>query len=647
MRRVGRSSAVVHALVAALGCMAPLSVARADHALALTPVGSAAPRIDGDLRDFRGVRFVEVGDDADGSFEYALGYDEQALYVGVRVFDDAFVRTRQPSPREDAVVLTLVMPRSSGAPIASEVWLFAGIPGEQPSVAAIGAVGERPSATRDVTIVEGPLAGQPRGQQGYVLEARIPLSAVPGGREAAVGRGAIRLQDVDGAPGNKPVSVASARARPAALPPLLFADGPNAQVQDFLQQKQLAPGSLRYDLIGQVAGDARLDRVVVVGTFVVVAGPGIEAHGGYHFMDLPVASAAGVLGAELRELTGDGQSELVLRLQQQNELGQRELMQVVALSPGQPRPLFSIELRKQTAAGSVSAELRFERSKPPTLEARIGRAEGLDASNYAEQPAAGVEPILLPWGKVAQRAYRWDGKAFAVLREVPNPNAQAPSSVAKDGGAQADDGLARVVHREPPGMDELVAAFREARGIDPALRPRFVQHANLAEDARIESLMLFGKDLLVIGKGYRGGSGYFYFSLPVADGAHVQRVFTADVTGDGRRELFVRHKQLIGDVQREILLVYTFTDAGMDPLAAIEVRRAQGERSVGNVVDIVPRGPHWALRISPGVAHGWSARHYPFVAESTDGYGPLLLPWKDRPQLYEVSAGRLVPTPAR
>ena len=67
--------------------------------------------------------------------------------------------------------------------------------------------------------------------------------------------------------------------------------------------------------------------------------------------------------------------------------------------------------------------------------------------------------------------------------------------------------------------------------------------------------------------------------------------------------------------------------------------------SVGNVVDIVPSAGCWALRISPGAARGWDASSYPFVADATDGYAPLLLPWKDRAQLYRFERGQLAARP--
>jgi len=155
--------------------------------------------------------------------------------------------------------------------------------------------------------------------------------------------------------------------------------------------------------------------------------------------------------------------------------------------------------------------------------------------------------------------------------------------------------------------------------------------------------MLFGRHLLVVGEGFQGGTGYFYFALPVRDGSDIQRLFTADVTGDGRREVFVRYRQMIEDVQREILVGYTFSGESFDRILDVEARRAQGGASIGNVVRVVPQGKHWAISIAPGRATGWTRDSYPFVTEATDGHGALLLPWADRKLVYRFDGRALVP----
>jgi hypothetical protein len=120
-------------------------------------------------------------------------------------------------------------------------------------------------------------------------------------------------------------------------------------------------------------------------------------------------------------------------------------------------------------------------------------------------------------------------------------------------------------------------------------------------------------------------------------------VFTGDVTGDGRREVFIRVKQFIGDVQREILLGYTFEGDTLKPVVQTEVRRAQGADSVGNLVSLKKSGKHYALHIAPGVAHGYTRESYPFVTEQTDGYGALLLPWLHEAVTYRWDGEQLVP----
>ncbi len=551
----GFGAGLARGCIALIGLCGLVQPAHAQQALSASPLAKRALRIDGDLRDWLGPRFAQVGDAEGGSFDYALGFDAQALYIGVRVRDDDFVRTRHPGPAEDAVVLTLAMPRAGAAPLQSALWLYAGIPGKLAAQAAIATGSARPLPSKAVSVVEGPLTRG--GARGYVLEARVPWSAIPGSAERMIARGAIALHDVDGKRGARPTRLSSAGP---TLAPLQLGDGGNAAIAAFLREKKLASG-VTFDLTGDLAGDARLERVVLAGTYAVVAGPDTQNGKGYGFLDLPVPMASDVLSAELKDVTGDGKAELLVRLREQPD---------------------------------------------------------------------------------APRAYSWDGTRFSLLPPpAPPPGATVPAAVAA-ARAAPEPAPPPVAHPAPPGATELIAAFREARGIDPALEPRFLQHVNVAEDARLESLMLFGKDLLVIGKGYRGGTGYFYFALPVRDAADIERLFTADVTGDGRRELFVRFKQDIGDVRREILLGYTFTNTGMSPILAVEVRREQNGASVGNVVRLLHERGHYALRIAPGRARGWDAGSYPFVAESSDGYGPLLLPWKDRPLRYRFNGEQLV-----
>jgi hypothetical protein len=560
-----------------LWSVAGASRAQAQGELSTSLLRPKQIRVDGDLGDWRGARFARVGQQGD-SLRYALGYDDDALYIAARVQDASFIRTARPSPREDGIAITLVAPQGGSTErfTASELWLFAGIPGEQAAIAMLATAHSKPR-TLKVSIVEGPLEGPGEEEPGYVLEARIPWDLIPGSASLPIGRGAIRLHDVDDRLGTEPAEVASAKGPFERMPELLFEGGPNIALRAFLADKGFPPDSAQLELFSDVMGDPRIERVLIVSTFVVVAGG--QLAGGFRYLDLPVAMAADVKRVELDDLTQDGKAEIIVTMSEKT---------------GDPR----------------------------ALTRRVYRWDGSRIVPY-------VEPSTAPQAAQAQA--------------IRNVSTKASTNVSTTSLASSRPTQRHALeHPKPPGMDQLVAAYREARGVDASVQPRFLTHVNVAEDKALESLMLFGKELLVVGRSFRGGTGFFYFGLPVVEGSQVQRMFTADVTGDGRRELFVRFKQLIGDVQREILLAYTFDDQGMQPILATEVRRAQGDKSVGNVVRIVKAPGSYALRIRPGAAQGYTQETYPFVTEATDSYGPLRLPWLDREALYRFDGSRLV-----
>jgi hypothetical protein len=595
-------------------------------------------RIDGQLEDWRGARFARVGDRADGRAELALGYDSAGLYVAARVFDDAFVRSARPSQAEDALVLRLGLP-VAGSWQTSELWLFAGKPGETRASAQLMAAGAKRLAELGggVSIVEAPAA------QGYALEAFVPWtalgSAVARDSSWSFARGLARLHDVDrvGQPGHD--VPASPPPSAAQLPWLSIDGGPIAALSGFLQQRDLAGEAAKLDWVGDVRDDARPERVLVIGTYVVVSGVAAD----FSFAELPLTRAVDVRAAEMLDLTGDGKPELVLRLHTQSEQLERDVWQVFELSAATPHALFALETHLTTRAGSIDAPVTVARAapgRPAPIRIRVGQVRGLSADNYTELPVPNQVAIPVPWGPWLERIYAWDGRQFTVQHERAG-SVVAPTQTTSAPPVSAPVEAPAATPSASPKA--LIAAYRAARGVPPDAAPRFEQHADVAGDARLETLALFGTECLVVGEGFREGRAFYYFGLPVREAAQVLRLFSGDVTGDGRHELLVRIRQAVGDVTREILYVYTFAGEQLEPLLAVEVRRSQGTQSVDNQVALVARASGSALQITPGVAHGWSATEYPFSSESRDGVAPLLLPWKDRPLRYEYDGQQLVP----
>lgn len=590
-------------------------------------------RVDGSLADWGAATFTEVGQGDDASMRFALAADAQGLYVGAEVRDDRLVRTSSPGNREDAVVLTLSVPEGRRQQI-SDIYLFAGVTGRSAASAGLAAsIGGPPRTIAGARVVEGPR----RAGRGYVIEAFIPFARIPGGARWDTARATIRLRDVDSEA--HPVVESEPALVPTSAPvPLMAAGGASGALEQFLTSRGLGAARPSHDLSGDVAGDARPERVYVVDRFVLVTGPGYRDGTSYAFHELPIRQGSDARSASLRDLTGDGKAELVLVIRQRNDQGERDLWQVLSLSGERPTPVFSIEVRKATRAGSIEASVRILRARgrgAPEIEVTAGRAQGLDAASWREAPADDAEPILLPWGPIRSRRYRWSGRDFARTGERPNPSYREPTP---EPTPTASAGT-RPAPEPPraPSQDELLAAFRRERGIARGVRPRFRFETNVAGDRAPETALVYGRHLVLVGPGIQGGTSWLYYEVPAPSDDDLVNVQAADVTGDGRAELLFTVRQRFGEVSREVLVVHQVTDRGFPRLLQVEVARQSGTASVRN--EVSTRGGR--LEIAPGRAREWGAAHWPFTRDPNDGAEPILLPWTDRAVRYRYAGGRL------
>ncbi|MDQ3035257.1 MAG: hypothetical protein M3Y87_22815, partial [Myxococcota bacterium] len=356
--------------LAALSVLLSPAAVSAQVALPISELGEgSAIRVDGALREWRGVRFIDVGEGADASMRIAFAYDGAGIYVGAEVRDDRLIRSASPGTSEDAIVLTLALPARRGLS-ATEIWLWAGQTGRSAASVGIGPLGRRPSAARDAQIVEAEARG------GYTLEAFVPWRAIPGSARWQEGRATVRLRDVDSAAHpdveSEPTFAVLDAAHLERLPTLAPSGGASAAFDSFLASRSLEGARPAHDLRGDVGADPRPERVSIVDRFLVVTGPGWQEGRGFSFLQLPVAASTDIREPRLVDLTGDGKSELTITLRQTDARGSRDVWQVFSFAGEQPQAIFAIETRKATSAGSVEATVRVGRARrgqPPTIEA--------------------------------------------------------------------------------------------------------------------------------------------------------------------------------------------------------------------------------------------------------------------------------------
>jgi hypothetical protein len=178
-------------------------------------------------------------------------------------------------------------------------------------------------------------------------------------------------------------------------------------------------------------------------------------------------------------------------------------------------------------------------------------------------------------------------------------------------------------------MDKVYDLYKKERGVSG--RPRFDLAVDVAGDSSVERVLLHDRDIVVFGKGYKGGMGYAYLTMAqFASGADVLEMTARDVTGDGKAEILVKGvlhaKGPGGDpVDREVLLVFQVSADGIKRIFSAEIGRAMGRKRINGAV----RLGNSSIELAPGNAVEWTASTYPFTQDSgaSGGLEPLLLPW--------------------
>ncbi len=182
----------------------------------------------------------------------------------------------------------------------------------------------------------------------------------------------------------------------------------------------------RFDIEVHVDGDARPERVVLVGRDVVVFGAGFKNGTGYTKLSLTqFADDKDVSEMTARDLTGDGAAEIVVRGTRRVKSPQGDLVSIDALfvytvRGGAIARVFGVETGRELAGKRIQGLVQFvpaKNGKAFDIDVRPGAAKGWTESSYPwpeEKSGGAVEPLLLPWGKTKNLHYTWNGKEFAL-----------------------------------------------------------------------------------------------------------------------------------------------------------------------------------------------------------------------------------------
>jgi hypothetical protein len=365
--------------------------------------------IDGLLGDWEGVSPIILKvNPAPGMTTRTLGvrvscnYDPRYVYLLVDVTDDIIIRSKDAAAGEDHLELGFGVDNKAGEVTRIDKLLI--WPGSNPQKQARVVRWEAKSPPKVVQGEgpagrAGPLKGPPAFEvyealqpHGYAVELRMPKKVIPGYRDGATLKLAIKVVDGDG-PGAGPGKLSYAETSPidraAGMSEVEFEEGQSGY-GDLLKDLKVQSSDVYFEKNADI-GEG-LGKVLMAGRFLAFAGKS------YAYLEM-AQSRADIVDVQLIPL--DGQTHAVaLRIAEHGGGGHRQVLRVYRLAGGRFESLFATEVQKEQGSRRLSVQVNFSQkgpNKPGEIELIPQPPVGFSEANYGDVPAEDVIPILLPW----------------------------------------------------------------------------------------------------------------------------------------------------------------------------------------------------------------------------------------------------------
>jgi hypothetical protein len=538
--------------------------------------------------------------------------------VGADIADTQFVAGK------DHVSLVLAVPTPGASYATYDLGFYPGKPGDTEGTVRFGRKGSVPGAK----IVEAPSGA------GVSFEAVVPWSAIPEARVTRVGiHGLATYVDGDGT-----VATGPGDAQHPHDMPWVPSEPELALIEQVLSSKGYTRRAPDAELVADLTGDGRRERVAVWDSTLTICGDAYLGGTAFFVRDL----GGQLVKLEARDVTGRKGTDVVVRRKQSVGDAERQYIEVLSAltSTAEPVVTFAHEIEIRQSDKRIDNAVRLGRGQ---IEVSVEPPTNWDALSYKEPIASDVEPILFPWGGVRAQTYKFDGAKFSKAKEATQRDQTPSTYVTSSGGGDAAPAL---VHPpEPPtpkvakGGDlsgALLDLYRKDRGVPAGIAPKVDLKVQVTGDGQPERVLLIGRDIVVFGPGFKGGTAYAYLTLQqFASADDITDLSARDLTGDGNADLVVRGVRHVksdsGTVDEETLFAYQVTGDTITRIFGIETGREQGNKRIQGMVQFIPSssGKSFDVLAAPGRATGWTEKTYPW-SQDPPGSGPvepLLLPW--------------------
>lgn len=354
--------------------------------------------VDGMLEDWRDIKHARVGGASrNASFSLRCVYDHERLYLAVDVRDQDVVRGKAAG--EDRLTLEF----SAGSGPAALLEVFPGVDGVEPKRRWKG----KALRENDEVAVEDTLQ-----QQGWSMEAVVPLRQIAGLGRAAPGVGArVVYLDPD----------RSGQGTPARFEGTLLFRASVETYKAFLAAVKLAPGNIKLDVTADFDGSPGVERVVAGGAILGVITDG------FAYMSLPVTAPADVRRVKAVDLRGDGTMSIVTELRQHGNGGSRDLLVVWGLATHDRfERVLAVEVRKELGGKTLRNRWSLVprtngRGQDLVIEVGPEDVTGWTQNNYLESPADDVQAILKPWDTETSARFSFEGNIAIEAAQPAQP----------------------------------------------------------------------------------------------------------------------------------------------------------------------------------------------------------------------------------
>jgi hypothetical protein len=564
----------------------------------------------------------------------SLQYDDAKLYVGADIADDHFVAGK------DHVSLVLAVPTPGASYATYDLGFYPGKPGDSEGTVRYGA-GRGGRSVAGAKIVEAPSGA------GVSFEATVPWASIPEARVTRVGiHGIATYVDGDGT-----IATGPGDAQHPHDMPWVPSEPELALIEQVLASKGYTKRAPDVELVADLTGDGRRERVAVWDGILTICG---DAYlGGTAFFTRDIGGQ--LVKLEARDVTGRRGTDIIVRRKQSVGDAERQYLEVLSAlsSTAEPAVTFAHEIEIRQSDKRIDNAVKLGRG---LIEVSVEPTTTWDALSYKEPIASDVEPILFPWGGVRAQTYKFDGSKFAKAKEVTQRDQTPSTFVASTGGGGGDPVLAHPPEPPTPKVSKggdmsgaLLAQYRQDRGVPASVTPKVDLKVQVSGDGQPERVLLVGRDIVVFGPGFKGGTAYAYLTLQqFASADDIDDLSARDLTGDGAADLVVRGTRHVksdsGTVDEESLFVYQVGGDAITRIFGIETGREMGHKRIQGLVQFIPApgGKSFDILAAPGRATGWTEKTYPW-AQDQPGSGamePLLLPWGGIPSVrYTWSGG--------